>query len=200
MKILNHEQGSDEWLISRLGVLTASNFAKLLSPTGKKSTQMEAYVNQLVAEKCTGKVTEFYKSADMERGNELEPEARAMYEFITGNEVFETGLILHDDLNVGCSPDGLVGDDGGLEIKCPKPENHVANLRRGSIDMKYYPQVQGCLWITERDWWDFVSFHPEMEILIVRVERDDKYINSLAEIASEASKIIELESSKWRRK
>jgi hypothetical protein len=66
--------------------------------------------------------------------------------------------------------------------------------------MKYYPQVQGCLWITERDWWDFVSFHPEMEILIVRVERDDKYINSLAEIASEASKIIELESSKWRRK
>jgi hypothetical protein len=193
------EQGTDEWLSARLGVPTASNFAKFLSPTGKPSTQADSYVNQLVAEKLTGERTAIFKSDDMQRGNDLEPQAKAMYEFIREVEVKEMGLMLHDDFDAGCSPDGLVGCDGGIEIKCPRAENHIANLRRGTVDMKYYPQIQGCLWITEREWWDFVSFHPELEILIVRVERNEEYINKLAGIVEAACKTITLEADKWRK-
>jgi hypothetical protein len=87
--------------------------------------------------------------------------------------VVEVGLCLHDEFECGASPDGLVGDDGGLEIKCPLPHTHVSYLRAGDVTGKYIPQIQGCLWITGREWWDFMSYHPAMEDLIVRVYRDE---------------------------
>jgi hypothetical protein len=173
MRINNHVQGSDEWLQSRLGKPTASNFGKLITPTGKPSASADGYINELIAQRITGELPEFYTNSAMERGNELEPAAKALYEFTYGVEVVEAGLCLHDEFDCGASPDGLVGDDGGLEIKCPLPHNHIAYLRSGDVTTKYIPQIQGCLWITGREWWDFMSYHPAMEDLIVRVYRDE---------------------------
>ena len=116
MRINNHTQGSDEWLQSRLGKPTASNFGKLITPTGKPSTSAEGYINDLIAQKITGELPEFYTNEAMARGNELEPAAKAMYEFMHGVEVVEVGLCLHDEFECGASPDGLVGDDGLVEI------------------------------------------------------------------------------------
>ena len=197
MLVSNFEQGSNEWLQSRLGKPTASNFGKLITPTGKPSTSAEGYINELIAQKITGELPEFYTNAAMERGNELEPAAKALYEFINGVEVVEVGLCLHDEFECGASPDALVGDDGGLEVKCPLPHTHVAYLRDGKVPSKYIPQIQGCLWITGREWWDFMSYHPAMEDLIVRVERDNEYIKKLADQVERAVDIIKTESKKW---
>ena len=200
MLVSNFEQGSNEWLQSRLGKPTASNFGKLITPTGKPSTSAEGYINDLIAQKITGELPEFYTNAAMERGNELEPAAKALYEFINDVEVAEVGLCLHDTLDCGASPDGLIGVDGGIEIKCPLPHTHISYLRGGCIPAKYIPQVQGCLWITGREWWDFMSYHPAMEDLIVRVYRDETYIKALADAVTRAVEIIETETLKWSKK
>ena len=197
MLVSNFEQGSNEWLQSRLGKPTASNFGKLITPTGKPSTSAEGYINELIAQRITGELPEFYTNAAMERGNELEPAAKALYEFINDVEVAEVGLCLHDTLDCGASPDGLIGVDGGIEIKCPLPHTHIAYLREGVVPSKYIPQIQGCLWITGREWWDFMSYHPAMEDLIVRVERDNEYIKKLADQVERAVDIIKTESKKW---
>ena len=197
MLVSNFEQGSNEWLQSRLGKPTASNFGKLITPTGKPSTSAEGYINELIAQRITGELPEFYTNAAIERGNELEPAAKALYEFINDVEVAEVGLCLHDTLDCGASPDGLIGVDGGIEIKCPLPHTHIAYLREGVVPSKYIPQIQGCLWITGREWWDFMSYHPAMEDLIVRVERDNEYIKKLADQVERAVDIIKTESKKW---
>jgi len=197
MRISNHVQGSNEWLQSRLGKPTASNFGKLITPTGKPSTSADGYINELIAQRITGELAEFYTNEAIARGNELEPAARALYEFINGVEVVEVGLCLHDEFECGASPDGLVGDDGGIEIKCPLPHTHVSYLRAGDVPGKYVPQIQGCLYITGREWWDFMSYHPAMEDLIVRVERDNEYIKKLADQVERAVDIIKTESKKW---
>ena len=200
MRMRNDEQGSDAWLQSRLGRPTASNFGKLITPTGKASTSAEAYINELIAQRITGEIPEFFKSEAMQRGNDLEASAKALYEFTRDVEVVEVGLCLHDTLECGASPDGLINDEGGIEVKAPLPHTHVSYLRDGNIPSKYIPQVQGCLWITEREWWDFMSYHPSMEDLIVRVYRDQAYIKKLADLVTRAVEIIETESSKWSRK
>ena len=200
MRINNHTQGSDEWLQSRLGKPTASNFGKLITPTGKGSTSAEAYINELIAQRITGELPEFYTNSAMERGNELEPAAKDLYEFTTGFEVVEVGLCLHDEFECGASPDGLIDDDGGIEIKCPLPHTHVAYLRDGNMPLKYVPQIQGCLWITQREWWDFMSYHPSMEDLVVRVYRYEAYIKKLADAVIRAVEIIETETLKWSKK
>jgi hypothetical protein len=200
MRMRNDEQGSDAWLQSRLGRPTASNFGKLITTTGKASTSAEAYINELIAQRITGEIPEFFKSEAMQRGNDLEASAKALYEFTRDVEVVEVGLCLHDEFDCGASPDGLVGDDGGLEIKCPLPHTHVSYLRDGNIPSKYIPQVQGCLWITGREWWDFMSYHPAMEDLIVRVYRDEAYIKKLADAVIRAVAQIEIETKKWSKK
>lgn len=200
MRISEAIQGSEEWLESRLGRPTASNFGKLITPTGKASASAQGYIDELIAQRITGEIPEFFKSEAMQRGNDLEPVAKSLYEFTYDVEVKEVGLCLHDKYECGASPDGLIGLDGGLEIKCPLPHTHVSYLRDGGIPAKYIPQVQGCLWITEREWWDFMSYHPSMEDLIVRVYRDNAYITKLAEQVIRAVEIIETESSKWSRK
>jgi hypothetical protein len=200
MRVSDAIQGSEEWLETRLGRPTASNFGKLITPTGKASTSAQSYIDELIAQRITGEIPEFFKSEAMQRGNDLEPIAKSLYEFTYDVDVKEVGLCLHDRYECGASPDGLVGLDGGLEIKCPLPHTHVSYLRDGCIPAKYIPQVQGCLWITEREWWDFMSYHPSMEDLIVRVYRDNAYITKLAEQVIRAVEIIETESNKWSRK
>ena len=197
MRISNFEQGSQEWLESRLGRPTASNFSKLITPTGKPSSSADAYINELIAQRITGELPEFYSNAAMERGNELEPAAKTLYELMNDVEVVEVGLCLHDTFECGASPDGLVGNDGGIEIKCPLPHTHVSYLRDGKVPSKYIPQIQGCLWIAEREWWDFMSYNPSMQDLIVRVYRDEAYIKKLADAVTSAVEIIETETFKW---
>lgn len=187
MRIIDCEQGSPEWLSARLGVPSASQFSKIVTGKGGKSTQVEAYINQLVAEELTGETTLVYVNEHMKRGTELEPDARELYEALTGNTVQELGFCLHDTVNAGCSPDGLVGEDGGLEIKCPAPATHVEWVKAGVVPSKHLQQIMGCLWITGRSWWDFMSYHQTMKPLIVRVERDEEYIATLAEHVTNAA-------------
>ena len=191
MRIDQNEQGSPEWLAARLGIPSASMFAKLVTTKGIWSASADAYINQLVAERLTGEREEVFQSHHMLRGTELEPDARDLYSLMSDAEVTEVGFCLHDTLSAGCSPDGLIGDDGGLEIKCPAPSTHVEYLRGGVLPSKYKQQVMGCLWITGREWWDFVSYHPTMKPLIVRVERDEEYIAALEKCVTKAVNLIE---------
>jgi hypothetical protein len=197
MRCIDCVQGSDEWISARLGIPSASMYGKIITTQGKWSTQADTYINQLVAEKLTGEQTPFYQNEHMARGTELEPDARKMYEFIKDVEVQEVGFCLHDTLEAGASPDGLIGEDGGLEIKCPAPATHVEYLRGGKLPSKYKQQVMGCLWITGREWWDFMSYHPSMKPLIVRVERDEDYIAELEACVSQAVELIEKNVEKF---
>lgn len=175
MKILDVVQGSPAWLNARLGVVTCSKFDKVLA--GKAGA--ETYRNELLAEWLLRRPLDTYQSAWMERGTELEPEARDYYaEWY--EPVTQVGFILRDDEQVGGSPDGLIGDEGGLEIKCPKPETQVGYLLDpSSLVKKYRHQIQGNLYITGRKWWDIMAYHPEMEEVRVRVERDESYLEAL---------------------
>ena len=191
MRIDQNEQGSPEWLAARLGIPSASMFAKIVTTKGIWSASADAYINQLVAERLTGEREEVFQSHHMLRGTELEPDARDLYSLISDAEVTEVGFCLHDTLSAGCSPDGLIGEEGGLEIKAPAPSTHVEYLRGGVLPSKYKQQVMGCLWITGREWWDFVSYHPTMKPLIVRVERDEEYIAALEKCVTKAVNLIE---------
>jgi len=191
MRIDQNEQGSPEWLAARLGIPSASMFAKLVTTKGIWSASADAYINQLVAERLTGEREEVFQSHHMLRGTELEPDARDLYSLMSDAEVTEVGFCLHDTLSAGCSPDGLIGEEGGLEIKAPAPATHVEYLRGGVLPSKYKQQVMGCLWITGREWWDFVSYHPTMKPLIVRVERDEEYIAALEKCVTKAVNLIE---------
>ena len=198
MRIIESVQGTPEWLQSRLGCPSGSNFDKLITATGKPSTQAEGYINQLIAEKLTGETTYVKTTEWMARGTELEPMARDYYTLATGNEVQEVGFCKHDRLETGVSPDGLIGDNGGLEIKCPAPATHVAYLRGNRLPTKYIQQVMGCLWITEREFWDFVSYNETMPALITRVRRDDKYIELLAAEVEKAVETIQTQYQKLK--
>ncbi len=191
MRVTEYEQRSEEWFAARLGVPTASSFGRLITPTGKPSASADAYIDELIAEKITGKRIEIPTTYAMTRGTEIEPEARKNYEFINDCQVFEVGLCLHDEIDAGASPDGLVGDDGLLEIKCPLAHTHIGYLREGKLPPKYNAQVQGQLWITGREWCDFMSYHPDMKIFIVRVERDEKYIQVLEEVVTAVCSTIQ---------
>ena len=175
------EQGTDEWLQARLGIPTASMFDKVITPTGKPSSQADAYMFQLLAEWLTGESTPFRTTDAMERGTMLEPDARSAYEFVQDQDVKEVGLVYLDERRLlAVSPDGLCEKtNSGLEIKCPLPQTHVANLLTGSMPTKYAPQVQGNIWVCEADYWDFMSYHESMEPMIVRVNRDDEYIKKM---------------------
>lgn len=198
MRIIECEQGSPEWLQARLGIPSASSYSKLVTTTGKASAQATGYINQLVAERITGEPTFFQVTDPMQRGMDLEPQARTAYEMETGSWVMQVGFLMHDTLQAGASPDGLIGKNGGLEIKCPSAHTHVEYLRDGDLPIKYFQQVQGCLWISGRDWWDFMSYHPKMEPLIVRVFRDEEFIKALECAVIEAVQMIEILTMKFR--
>lgn len=180
MIVLRCAQRSEEWHEARRGVVTASNLSKILTPKGKLSAQADAYMFTLLAEWLSGNVEEPPTSAWMDRGIMLEPEACSFYQLTRGVTLDLVGFCYLDErLSVGCSPDALVGDDGGLEIKCPSGKEHVRFLLTGEVPAEYLPQIQGSLWITGRKWWDYLSYHPDMRSKIVRVERDEVYIDAV---------------------
>lgn len=178
MIIHNLEQGTDEWFRLRLGIPTASRFRDIFTSTGKPASGSEGYMLSLIAESLAGKPLESYSNQWMQRGTELEPEARSYYELVKECEVTQTGFVTNDERTVGCSPDGFT-PSGLLEIKCPKPETHVKYLLAKKVPAEYVPQVQGQLWICEADTLDFLSYHPDLPPLIVTVGRDDKFIEGL---------------------
>ena len=198
MRIIESVQGTPEWLQSRLGCPSGSGFSNLITATGKPSASADGYINQLIAELITGETTYVKTTEWMQRGTELEPMARDYYTLATGNEVEEVGFCKHDRLETGVSPDGLIGSNGGLEIKCPAPATHVAYIRTGGLPTKYKQQVQGCMWITDREWWDFVSYNETMPALIVRVERDQDYIDALAIEVEKACEVIQTQYQKLK--
>lgn len=161
MIIIDHPQGSEEWLASRSGIATASCFADVMAviKSGEAASRRN-YRAKLVVERLTGKPVKGFVTKAMEQGTEREPLARVAYEAETGNSVSEVGLCRHDTLECGASPDGLIGDKGGLEIKCPELATHLEYLRLKTVPAEYFWQVQGGLWITGREWWDFVSSIP----------------------------------------
>lgn len=177
MKILAMRQGTAEWFVARAAMPTASEFDSILTPAKlQPSKSAEKYMARLLAEWLLGHPIITDSSSFMERGKEMEPEARAAYEFDRDVAVRQVGFILRDDGLVGCSPDGLVGDDGGLEIKIPAIEQHVLYmLDPERLVNDYVGQVQGGLYLTGRDWWDVMSFSPELPPVIVRVEPDERY-------------------------
>jgi len=173
-------QGTDEWKKCRLGIPTSSNFDKIVTLKGEPSKQREKYMYRLVAERITGTAEETYQSIHMQRGTELEPEARAFYEFTTGNDVQEVGICYKDDRKLfACSPDGLVGKGGLIEIKCPSSAVHIGYLLNNELPKEYFQQIQGQLLVTGRKWVDFFSFYPGLRPLLIRIKPDKKFLKAL---------------------
>lgn len=185
MILLDCEQGSDEWFSARCGVITASSLNQIITPSTKKpSAQSESYMDKLIAEKLTGIKTSIKSSEWMDRGVELETEARLYYSCIA-EDVKEVGFIYKDDKRlVGCSPDGLMTNKG-LEIKCPAPHTQVKYLLSGELPTEYVCQVQGSMYVTGLDKWDFLSYHPDMPPLLLTVNRDDEFCAALDGLLSE---------------
>lgn len=175
------QQGSDEWHRLRLGIPTASCFDRILTPkTLKPSAQASGYLDECLAEYMLGEPLDAGSEQWMERGKKMEEKARDWYAF-QYQKVRLVGFVTNEEGTVGCSPDGLVGDDGGLEIKVPAAKQHVAYLRNPeSLYLAYRMQVQGGLWICERKWWDIVSYNPAIEAIIQRVDRDERLIEKLS--------------------
>lgn len=176
------EQGSQEWLALRAGKVTASKVSDVMSAI--TTAGYRNYLADLVVERLTGNKTESFTNAAMQWGVDQEPLARAEYEVKTGNFVDQVAFVDHPTIaNFGCSPDGLVGDDGLIEIKCPNTATHIDYVMQDKVPTKYIPQIQCQLAVTGRKWCDFVSFDPRLpdglQILIVRLERDDEYIEKL---------------------
>ena len=179
MIILDVDQGSDEWFKARAGIPTASSFDKIITSTGKPSTQAKTYSNKLVAEYIIGDKINIDSNEWMQRGVELEPEAREYYEFQTDSEVKEVGLIYKDENKlVSCSPDGIMGDRG-LEIKCPAPHTQIEYLLNDRLPSKYIAQVQGSMWVTGFKQWDFLSYHPDLPPLLITVHADKEFHGKL---------------------
>ena len=169
------EQGTPEWFDVRLGIPTASRFKDIYTSTGKSASGADAYMHTLLAEQLAGHPLESFKSEWMQRGTEMEPEAKTFYSLEKDVDLVEVGFITNDNGTIGCSPDAI-----GLEIKCPSPHVQVKYLLGKKCPAEYFPQVQGCMWICEKDAWDFLSYHPDLPPLLITVQRDDEYINGLS--------------------
>lgn len=184
MKIIDCKQGSGEWLQARAGVFTASEFDNLITPTWKKRTGQtpETYMLRKLAERCMGFPLDQPGSWAMDQGSILETEAIPWLEFTHNLKVQRVGFVQSDCGRMGCSPDGLIGDDGGVEIKCPQPVNHLRYLLAGTVPDDYLAQVHGSLYVTGRKWWLFVSYSRQFPPVMIRVERDENIIAKIDEV------------------
>jgi hypothetical protein len=198
MRFHNCAQRSEEWDRLRRGIPTASCFDKIVTPGGKKgkpkpSSQWRHYACHLLAERILGRNVDSYTSPWMERGIELEDDAMAWYEYEKDIDTQAIGFITTDDGKIGCSPDRIAGTDGLVELKCPAPatmiEYHlfIAGFEEfaGGIEQDYRPQIQGQLYVSERQWCDIIAWHPELPRTVIRVERDEEFIEFLAEQLSD---------------
>lgn len=192
MAAVDESQGLDQrsaaWLFARVGHVTASRFKDVLAKlkSGAPAKAREDYLWQIVVEKLTGAPTDSnFVSSAMQYGIDNEHGGEAAYAARTGRMVEAAGFIHHPSIEgVGGSPDGLIGDDGGIEIKCPfNSAVHLQTFLEG-MPMEHMPQVQGIMWITGRQWWDFTSYDPRLpapfDIYIERIQRDEDFIGKMA--------------------
>lgn len=198
------QQGSEEWFAARLGKVTASRVADVIAKTksGSWGASRANYAAQLISERLTGHSADSYTNAAMAHGTATEPQARAAYEFFKNCDVTEVGFIAHPSIEMaGASPDGLVGDAGLIEIKCPTTAVHIENVLGRTVPAKYKAQVQFQMACTGRQWCDFVSFDPRMpesmRLFVSRITRDDALIADLERevstfVAEMNSKVVEL--------
>lgn len=182
-----NEQRSQEWHLDRLGKITASRFIDALSfdkRSGKPTEARNTYLYELVYQITSGQVKDQVYAKSLAHGIETEPIAKQAYELETGEFIQESGFIVHPEFDfIGCSPDGLIGDDGGIEIKSPhNVKIHLQTLIDG-MPAHHIPQVQGCMFVTGRKWWDFVSYDPrqreDLRLYIQRIYRDEQYIEEV---------------------
>lgn len=184
------EQRSPEWFAARLGKVTASRVADIVAKTkAGYSTSRANYMSELIVERLTGSVTDFYQNSAMLWGTNTEPLACAAYEVLAGELVEAVGFVPHPTIPMsGASPDGLIGDAGLLEIKCPNTSTHIETVLSQEAPTKYITQMQWQMACTRREYCDFVSFDPrlpaEMSIFVRRVPRDEVLIKSLEEEVS----------------
>lgn len=185
MKILDCEQGSDEWLVARCGSVGASSIADLRAKTKSGwGASRKNLMATLITERLTGKPSSSYTNAAMQWGIDTEPEARDAYAFVHDASITQVGLVLHPLIpGSHASPDGLVGDDGLVEIKCPQTATHIDTLLAQKVDGRYIQQMQWQMACTDRKWCDFVSYDPrlpgEMQLFVQRVPRDDAMIDEI---------------------
>jgi hypothetical protein len=193
VRIVDCEQNSAEWFWARTGRITASRMSDLMATLkrGGEAASRRDYRAQLIAERLTGKTEDRYLSKEMQFGIEQEPFARTAYEIRTENTVDQAGFIFHPRLDFsGASPDGLIGQDGGLELKCPKTTTHLAYMTAGTIPEEHQYQMLWNMACADREWWDFASFDPrlpeKLRLFIVRMPRDEARI---AELEREVLKV-----------
>lgn len=204
------DQRTPEWFAERAGKVTASRIADIIAKTKTGyGASRQNYAAQLVAERLTGVPAESFTNSAMQWGTDQEPYARAAYEAATGNFVTEVGFIHHPEIELaGASPDGLVGDDGLVEIKCPNTATHIDYLLSRKIPSKYEAQMAWQIICTGRDWCDFVSFDPRMpghlQLLIVQYRPTEEFlleitkevVSFLDEVADTVAKLQQLGSNK----
>lgn len=193
MILHNHEQGSDEWRRCKLGVPSASNFSRLVTGTGKPSASLSDYAAELASEMYAGKtLDEFDGNIWMNRGRELEAEAISWLEFTRDIIIQRVGFCTLDDGSAGCSPDGLIGDDEGVECKCLKAERFIeVNTyfnKHGRCPPAYTAQVQGSLWVTGRARWTLLFYNRDLPPLAIAVTPDPAYHAQLAEAVRQVCK------------
>jgi hypothetical protein len=180
VEIIECEQGTPAWYQARLGIPTASEFKTLLGikKEAKEKVTRDLYMRKLAGEILTGEPMDSYTNAYMERGTALEDEARSLFSFTMDIDPRRVGFIRNG--NKGCSPDSLIADDGGIEIKIALPHIQIDRLQKGGLPPEHRAQVQGSIWVSERKSWYFMSYCPKLPPLIVSVPRDDGYIATLA--------------------
>lgn len=200
-----HEQGTYEWLRERAGKVTASRIADLMAKTKSGYAASRAnYMAELITERLTGEPREGFSNSAMQWGTDTEPMAREMYEQRELVSVEQVGMVPHPSIaDSGASPDGLVGNDGLIEIKCPTTATHLATLESEKVPDKYVKQMLWQMACTGRQWCDFMSFDPRlpenMQVFVKRIERDDKAITEIEEavklfLAELAERVANLEA------
>lgn len=192
-------QGSLEWLNLRAGMPTASQFHRVITPKrAARSEQMEDFINDLVAERFMGRPLATADMPWMKEGTAREPESAAYYSFIRDVELETVGLITTDDGKIGASPDRLVGADGLLELKNPKAHTHIGYLLGAGPDEAYRVQLNGQLFVAERQWVDIMSYSPGLPEVITRVERDEPFIDKLKALLYEVVAEVEARMEKLK--
>jgi hypothetical protein len=180
VEIIDCDQNSDRWRQARLGIPTASEFATIMAKgrDGGASKTRATYMRKLVGERLTGEPSENYTNAHMERGHEMEDDARRAYSLVRNVDTTRVGFIRNGDK--GCSPDSLIGDSGILELKTALPHILIEKIIADDFPPEHKAQCQGQLWVTGRDWVDIAVYWPKLPVFIKRAFRDEGYIANLA--------------------
>lgn len=197
------EQGTEEWLKARMGCATASCFKDIIAvskSTGKPLKAREDYLWKLAVERLYDRHSESTSARSLEWGTALEPFAKQTYQIEKGVLIDNSGFVLHPTIEFcGASPDGLIDKNGGIEIKCPKDERIHMQTWRFGMSPDHLPQVQGNIWINDREWFDFISYDPRaprgLRLYVQRIIRNDKYIKALeshvVEFLDDVKKLVE---------